>query len=165
MLTGCSLLCRLAVRNGSITTVMTIITIIVFKSQPEDNTAVMIEMTIGRIYTISMLSNLNNRILMTGDSSDRSSPKRTAGVDTHGNPSTVVRIRQDIETHYQSDADAIPRGQTAYGTRKGDLESGDGASDREVGLVVHIARVLDDAVDINIVGSVDYAWVGYDTSF
>ncbi|KAJ7309413.1 hypothetical protein DFH08DRAFT_1049688 [Mycena albidolilacea] len=127
-----------AVRNGSITTVMTIITIIVFKSRPEDNTAVMIEMTIGRIYTTSMLSNLNNRILMTGDSSDRSSQKRTAGVDTHGNPSTVVCIRQDIETHYQSDADAIPMGKTAYGARKGDLESADGASDREVGLVVHV---------------------------
>jgi hypothetical protein len=94
----------------------------------------MIEMTIGRIYTISMLSNLNNRILMTGDSSDRSSPKRTAAGDTM--TPTVVRIRQDIETHYQSDTDVIPMGQTAYGARKGDLESGDGASDREVGLVV-----------------------------
>ncbi|KAJ7627266.1 hypothetical protein FB45DRAFT_920919 [Roridomyces roridus] len=50
-----------SLRNGSITTLMTIINIVVFKLQPQTNAAVMIEMTIGRIYTLSMLANLNNR--------------------------------------------------------------------------------------------------------
>ncbi|KAJ7243506.1 hypothetical protein C8J57DRAFT_1726006 [Mycena rebaudengoi] len=74
-----------SVRNGSITTVMTLINLVVFTLQPETNSAVMIEassssrhaihlllniswpqMTIGRIYTLSMLANLNNRTLLVG---------------------------------------------------------------------------------------------------
>ncbi|KAJ7277733.1 hypothetical protein C8J57DRAFT_1713427 [Mycena rebaudengoi] len=55
-----------SVRNGSITTVMTLINLAVFTLQPETNSAVMIEMTIGRIYTLSMLANLNNRTLLVG---------------------------------------------------------------------------------------------------
>ncbi|KAJ7908058.1 hypothetical protein B0H13DRAFT_2498819 [Mycena leptocephala] len=90
-----------SVRNGSITTMMTfvpsvllglhthhlisLINLVVFKLQPETNSAVMIEaspsplhaihvlldnswsqMTIGRIYTLSMLANLNNRTLLGG---------------------------------------------------------------------------------------------------
>ncbi|KAJ6586440.1 hypothetical protein DFH09DRAFT_1308468 [Mycena vulgaris] len=117
-----------AVRNGSITTIMTLIAIIVFKIQPETNSATMIEMTMGRIYTLSMLSNLNDRILMLAEAQGSSGPKRTNGVET---TATVLRIRQDVETHYQSDADAIPMRGTTYGTRKADLESGDGSSDRD----------------------------------
>ncbi|KAJ7777477.1 hypothetical protein B0H14DRAFT_329386 [Mycena olivaceomarginata] len=55
-----------SVRNGSITTMMTLVNLVVFKLQPETNSAVMIEMTIGRIYTLSMLANLNNRTLLVG---------------------------------------------------------------------------------------------------
>ncbi|KAJ7884244.1 hypothetical protein B0H13DRAFT_2537526 [Mycena leptocephala] len=90
-----------SVRNGSITTMMTfvpsvllglhthhlisLVNLVVFKLQPETNSAVMIEaspsplhaihvlldnswsqMTIGRIYTLSMLANLNNRTLLAG---------------------------------------------------------------------------------------------------
>ncbi|KAF7343201.1 hypothetical protein MVEN_01751300 [Mycena venus] len=50
-----------SLRNGSITTLITVVNLVVFKLQPETNSAVMIEMTIGRIYTLSMLANLNNR--------------------------------------------------------------------------------------------------------
>ncbi|KAJ6544985.1 hypothetical protein DFH09DRAFT_658171 [Mycena vulgaris] len=125
-----------SVRNGSITTAMTLITIIVFKNQPETNTATMIEMTIGRIYTLSMLSNLNNRSLLMGESQG-SSPvngRKTTNADV---TATVLRIRQDVETHYQSDVDAIPMGNTDYGLHKTrDIESGDGNSD--VNLVVTV---------------------------
>ncbi|KAJ7833930.1 hypothetical protein B0H14DRAFT_2799765 [Mycena olivaceomarginata] len=55
-----------SVRNGSITTMMTLVNLVVFKLQPETNSAVMIEMTIGRIYTLSMLANLNNRTVLVG---------------------------------------------------------------------------------------------------
>ncbi|KAJ7485885.1 hypothetical protein FB451DRAFT_1392609 [Mycena latifolia] len=131
-----------AVRNGSITTIMTLITVIVFKIQPETNTATMIEARIPllhdhrtHLHHVSMLSNLNNRALLADVGGLSSSAKRT------GNPEqtpTVLRIRQDIETHYQSDADAIPMHGTTYGAHKADLESGDGQSDRNVNLVVHV---------------------------
>ncbi|KAJ7701245.1 hypothetical protein B0H17DRAFT_1327751 [Mycena rosella] len=138
-----------AVRNGSITTAMTLITIIVFKIQPQTNTATMIEartslsrldftnnfaqMIIGRVYTISMLSNLNNRTLMMDEAQSSNGPKRTGQGDTP----TILRIRQDVETHYQSDVDVIPMQSIGYGG-KADLESGDGRSDRDVNLVVHV---------------------------
>ncbi|KAJ7490457.1 hypothetical protein FB451DRAFT_1220126 [Mycena latifolia] len=102
-----------AVRNGSITTVMTIITLVVFTLQPETNSAVMIEMTIGRVYTLSMLSNLNNRSVLLGESQSSSSKKATLDPNA-----TVLRIRQDVETHYQTDANTIQMGNLQYGVQK-----------------------------------------------
>ncbi|KAJ7290149.1 hypothetical protein C8J57DRAFT_1458800 [Mycena rebaudengoi] len=112
-----------AVRNGSITTTVTIITIVLFKLQPETNTALMLEITIGRVYSLCMLSNLNNRKWLnngtSGDNSSRSGPHRlgTAG-ETNSN-STVVRIQKDIE--YSSDRNAaIPMDPLAFGRSKQD---------------------------------------------
>ncbi|CAK5265479.1 unnamed protein product [Mycena citricolor] len=118
-----------SLRNGSITTIMTIITVIVFSAQPEANSATMIEITIGRIYTLSMLSNLNNRSSLFGGSTEGKTSDQTHhhhanhnNTNTQGNVPTVLRIRQDIETHYQRDA--IPM-ETRVGMNKseGDLES------------------------------------------
>ncbi|KAJ7614025.1 hypothetical protein FB45DRAFT_885590 [Roridomyces roridus] len=122
-----------SVRNGSITTIMTVVTVIIFSIQPETNSATMIEMTIGRIYTISMLSNLNNRTLL-GEAQGSSGAKKTHhGADT---TATVLRIHQEVETHYQYDNDAIPMNDTQYGGKKSiskDVESGDGNSEVGVG--------------------------------
>ncbi|KAJ7701377.1 hypothetical protein B0H17DRAFT_185750 [Mycena rosella] len=106
-----------AVRNGAITTVLTIITLVVFTLQPQTNSAAMIEVTIGRVYTISMLSNLNNRSVLLGDSQGSSSNKKTTEPNA-----TVLRIRQDVETHYQSDANTIQMGNLKYGGVQKTLE-------------------------------------------
>ncbi|KAJ7728806.1 hypothetical protein DFH07DRAFT_850779 [Mycena maculata] len=122
-----------AVRNGSITTIMTVITLVVFRLQPETNSAVMIEMTIGRVYTLSMLSNLNNRATLLGDSQTSGSNRKT----TDNPNSTIVRIQQDVETHYHTDADAIQMGDLEYGAQKTrEISSNDRHSD--VNLVVKV---------------------------
>ncbi|CAK5270628.1 unnamed protein product [Mycena citricolor] len=131
-----SLLRRLsleAVRNGSITTVMTIITLVIFTQQPGENSAVMIEMTIGRVYTLSMLSNLNNRSMLTGDS-QLSGSRKAGGNNTHHDHQTptMLRIRQDVETHYQIDSDPIQMGAMQKGREA--AANSDGTS--EVDLVV-----------------------------
>ncbi|KAJ7732168.1 hypothetical protein B0H16DRAFT_1582220 [Mycena metata] len=110
-----------AVRNGSITTAMTIITIVVFKLQPEANTAVMIEIIIGRVYSLCMLSNLNNRSWISdassgGDPSSKGTPTHRTVAETQ----TVVRVHQEVD---------IQMDPLEYGRRKqGDAESLDGAS-------------------------------------
>ncbi|KAJ7111936.1 hypothetical protein C8R44DRAFT_882966 [Mycena epipterygia] len=128
-----------AVRNGSITTLMTLVTVIHSSGHhdggkhpptfPSHQLIFYRQMTIGRIYTLSMLSNLNNRSLLMGASVHSNGTKKTQVEPA----TTTLRIRQDVETHYQSDADAIPMSHTEYGQKR-DLESGDGNSD--VGLVV-----------------------------
>ncbi|KAJ7692399.1 hypothetical protein B0H17DRAFT_1061390 [Mycena rosella] len=95
-----------AVRNGAITTVMTIITLVS-----------VIEVTIGRVYTLSMLSNLNNRSVLLGDSQGSSGSKKAIEPNA-----TVLRIRQDVETHYQSDANTIQMGNLQYGGVQKTLE-------------------------------------------
>ncbi|KAJ7067383.1 hypothetical protein C8F01DRAFT_1121120 [Mycena amicta] len=131
-----------SLRNGSITTIMTLITLVVYKAQPEANTATMIEMAVGRLYTLSMLANLNSREMRLGDSqtsaSSPSGARNKSGL-TNGNDQTptVLRIRQDVETHYQSDADAIPMSNIdQFGRTKRDLESGDGDANSDVDLPV-----------------------------
>ncbi|KAJ7078769.1 hypothetical protein C8R44DRAFT_863044 [Mycena epipterygia] len=119
-----------AVRNGSITTTVTIVTIILFKIQPETNSALMLEITIGRVYTLCMLSNLNNRIWLTNSSSGGDSASgpissiRIAnnGAETNG---TVVRIQKDVEYSTDDGSTGIPMDPLAYGKRKrGDVERG-----------------------------------------
>ncbi|KAJ7701376.1 hypothetical protein B0H17DRAFT_1045206 [Mycena rosella] len=95
-----------AVRNGAITTVMTIITLVVFTLQPQTNCAF-----------LSMLSNLNNRSVLLGDSQGSSSNKKTIEPNA-----TVLRIRQDVETHYQSDANTIQMDNLQYGGVQKTLE-------------------------------------------
>ncbi|KAJ7136844.1 hypothetical protein C8R44DRAFT_868943 [Mycena epipterygia] len=100
-----------AVRNGSITTIMTLdILYYRFKFQ----------MTIGRVYTLSMLSNLNKRSALLGESQGSNTKRTTADPSA-----TILRIRQDVETHYKSDTDAIQM--TDYDVHK--LNSTDGSSD------------------------------------
>ncbi|KAJ7683676.1 hypothetical protein B0H17DRAFT_1204974 [Mycena rosella] len=112
-----------SVRNGSITTIMTLVGIV---------------MTIGRVYSLSMLSNLNNRTLLNMGESQGSSGiagRKTANVET---TATILRIRQDVETHYQSDADAIPMSNIMMDHKTRDIESADANSDAGVNLVVTV---------------------------
>ncbi|KAJ7847605.1 hypothetical protein B0H14DRAFT_3453686 [Mycena olivaceomarginata] len=124
-----------AIRNGSITTTLTIVTIALFKIQPETNSALMLEITIGRVYTLCMLSNLNNRVWITNEASgavDVTSVafNRNFTTGTEFNKTTctsaTVRIQQDVE--YSTD-DGIEQGVSmdplGYGKRKpGDVEHG-----------------------------------------
>ncbi|KAJ7094164.1 hypothetical protein C8R44DRAFT_890533 [Mycena epipterygia] len=71
--------------NGSITTVMAIITFVIFTLHRRI-------MTIGRVYTLSMLS---------AESQSSTSHRKTLA--DAASP-TIMRIRQDIETYYRSDA-------------------------------------------------------------
>ncbi|KAJ7848357.1 hypothetical protein B0H14DRAFT_2768096 [Mycena olivaceomarginata] len=109
-----------SVRNGSITAAMTIATLIVFKLQPETNTALLIEMTIGRVYSLCMLVNLNSRgwILPEG-------PENYVGPSAKSAPTprmtladvtpTVVTVQQEV---------TIQMDPLTYGRRKpGDAES------------------------------------------
>ncbi|KAJ7739335.1 hypothetical protein B0H16DRAFT_1891062 [Mycena metata] len=112
-----------AVRNGSITTAMTIVTLIVFKLQPQTNTAPMIEITIGRVYSLCMLSNLNNRSWGSNASS-------SGGVlSSQGTPShhrTVDQAQSVVQVHREVDIRMDP---LEYGKRKqGDAESLNDAS-------------------------------------
>ncbi|KAJ7741710.1 hypothetical protein B0H16DRAFT_1890449 [Mycena metata] len=112
-----------AVRNGSITTAMTIVTLIVFKLQPQTNTAPMIEITIGRVYSLCMLSNLNNRSWGSNASS-------SGGVlSSQGTPShhrTVDQAQSVVQVHREVDIRMDP---LKYGKRKqGDAESLDDAT-------------------------------------
>ncbi|KAJ7587202.1 hypothetical protein C8J56DRAFT_93079 [Mycena floridula] len=117
-----------AVRNGSITTTMTIVTVVLFKIQPGTNSALMLEITIGRVYSLCMLSNLNSRPWAHSDSQGSSSkgmPNKNGvpGVETNPN-GTVVRIRQDVE-YTMDDTTTIPMDSLAFGRRKqDDIESG-----------------------------------------
>ncbi|KAF7312671.1 hypothetical protein MIND_00281400 [Mycena indigotica] len=130
-----------SLRNGTLTTLLTVVSIIVFQAQPELNTATMIEMTLGRIYTLSMLSNLNNRALMPGNSAQSTTSNARKTILSHDQSPTVLRIRQDVETHYQSDADSIPMDSTGFGRRtKEDLESGDGSSEVVLPVVVTVRQ-------------------------
>ncbi|KAJ7642547.1 hypothetical protein B0H17DRAFT_1339210 [Mycena rosella] len=120
-----------AVRNGSITTAVTIVTVIVFKVQPEMNSALMLEITIGRVYSLCMLSNLNSRIRLPDNSScgiesSKGSPFRLTV--SHGDTKdTVVRVQKDVQ--YTTDDDnssSIPMDSLAFGRRKQeDAESGE----------------------------------------
>ncbi|KAJ7499886.1 hypothetical protein FB451DRAFT_1549383 [Mycena latifolia] len=111
-----------AVRNGSITTTVTIVTIILFKIQPETNSALMLEITIGRVYSLCMLSNLNNRVWISnsssgGNESSKGGPHRMGG---HGGDSngTVVRIQKDVEYTTDHATSTIPMDSLAFGRRK-----------------------------------------------
>ncbi|KAJ6570986.1 hypothetical protein DFH09DRAFT_1362580 [Mycena vulgaris] len=121
-----------AVRNGAITTVISISTVIVSRFIPrrivrvddplrESQLIELFSMTVGRVYTLSMLSNLNNRATLLGDSQG-SSAKKT--LDANAN---ILRIRQDVETHFQVDGDVIQMGDIEYGgqnrTRHADSNS------------------------------------------
>ncbi|KAJ7683871.1 hypothetical protein B0H17DRAFT_1204860 [Mycena rosella] len=98
---------------------------------PETNTALMLEITIGRVYSLCMLSNLNNRIWLTDNSSrgiesSKGGPHRMAV--SHGDTKdTVVRIQKDVQ--YTTDDDnssRIPMDSLAFGRRKQeDAESGE----------------------------------------
>ncbi|KAJ7898816.1 hypothetical protein B0H14DRAFT_2674401, partial [Mycena olivaceomarginata] len=107
-----------SVRNGSITAAMTIATLIVFKLQPETNSKSV--MTIGRVYSLCMLVNLNGRgwILPEG-------PENYGGPSAKSAPTprmtladvtpTVVTVQQEVTIQM----DPLP-----YGRRKpGDAES------------------------------------------
>ncbi|KAJ7256093.1 hypothetical protein C8J57DRAFT_1651556 [Mycena rebaudengoi] len=119
-----------AVRNGSITTILML--------EPQTNTATMIEasitpavlsaigvlfsMTIGRVYTLSMLVNLNSR-RSKGATSQGSSSRKTTIASDHRKTAqefnlSVLRIQRDVETHYQTEADAIPLENPDYGFQK-----------------------------------------------
>ncbi|KAJ7794065.1 hypothetical protein B0H14DRAFT_3497389 [Mycena olivaceomarginata] len=115
-----------AVRNGSITTTVTIVTIILFKIQPETNSALMLEITIGRVYSLCMLSNLNNRVWISSSTSggrelSKGSPSnRIANNGSEAN-GTVVKIQKDVE--YTSDdhtASNIPMDSLVFGRQKQD---------------------------------------------
>ncbi|KAF7354366.1 hypothetical protein MVEN_01125200 [Mycena venus] len=123
-----------AIRNGSITTTITIVTVVLFKIQPETNSALMLEITIGRVYTLCMLSNLNNRAWIIKDSNggvvDVTSVafNRNFTTVTESNETTtaIVRIQKDIE--YSTDngnGQGIPMDPVVYGKRKpSDVEQG-----------------------------------------
>ncbi|KAJ6579652.1 hypothetical protein DFH09DRAFT_1147176 [Mycena vulgaris] len=119
-----------AVRNGSITTTVTIVTVILFKIQPETNSALMLEITIGRVYSLCMLSNLNNRAWKT-DSSTVGGYETTKGGVSHRIGSegagTIVRIQRDIEYTTDDHANStIPMDALAFDRRKqDDAESGE----------------------------------------
>ncbi|KAJ7688244.1 hypothetical protein B0H17DRAFT_1332191 [Mycena rosella] len=120
-----------AVRNGSITTAVTIVTVILFKAQPETNTALMLEITIGRVYSLCMLSNLNSRIWLPDNSSrgiesSKGSPFRLTV--SHGDTKdTVVRVQKDVQyTTGDDSSSSIPMDSLAFGRRKQeDAESGE----------------------------------------
>ncbi|KAJ7640195.1 hypothetical protein B0H17DRAFT_1216652 [Mycena rosella] len=106
-----------AVRNGSITTAATIVTVILFKAQPETNTALMLEITIGRVYSLCMLSNLNNRIWITDNSSRSSKGGSNRTAVSHGD--TVIRIQKDVQyTTDDVNSSGIPMDSLAFGRRK-----------------------------------------------
>ncbi|CAK5269598.1 unnamed protein product [Mycena citricolor] len=125
----CNAIRRLTIaslRNGAITTVL--IAVVIFCIQPETNTATMIEIIVGRIYSLSMLSNPNNRASLLGDTSlhGNKTSEANIGINPHGIDGNytggvpmVLRIRHDVETHYQRDA--IPM--EARGKEGGGLES------------------------------------------
>ncbi|KAJ7277147.1 hypothetical protein C8J57DRAFT_1308657 [Mycena rebaudengoi] len=115
-----------AVRNGSITTILIIIGIILFRVEPQTNTATMIEMTIGRVYTLSMLVNLNSR-RAEGATSQGSSSRKTTVASVHRKTAqefnlSSLGVRRDVETHYQTDT--IPLENPDYGFQKAhDIEN------------------------------------------
>ncbi|KAJ7037280.1 hypothetical protein C8F04DRAFT_421737 [Mycena alexandri] len=122
-----------AIRNGSITTTVTIATIVLFKIQPETNSALMLEITIGRVYTLCMLSNLNDRVWITNESSSAVhvtsvvfNRNFTTAVESNKTTSTIVRIQNDIE--YSTDdgnGQGLPMDPLMNGNRKsGDVEHG-----------------------------------------
>ncbi|KAJ7133999.1 hypothetical protein C8R43DRAFT_1205545 [Mycena crocata] len=111
-----SLLRRLmlsSLRNGSITTLLTI---------PTDK--------------LSMLSNLNNRQSLVGESGGSQSVSATGNAKrtvTNDPKDTVLRIRQDIETHYHTDdAEVIPMGDLEYGRK---AREADGTSDVDLAVM------------------------------
>ncbi|KAF8203511.1 hypothetical protein K438DRAFT_1964988 [Mycena galopus ATCC 62051] len=122
-----------AIRNGSITTTITIVTVVLFKIQPETNSALMLEITIGRVYTLCMLSNLNNRVWLTNQStgvvdvtSAAFNRNPTTATESNQTTSALVRIQTDIEhsTDYEN-GQRIPMDPLVYGKRKpGDMEHG-----------------------------------------
>ncbi|KAJ7066900.1 hypothetical protein B0H15DRAFT_872079 [Mycena belliarum] len=110
-----------AVRNGSITTAVTIVTIVLFKLQPETNTALMLEITIGRVYSLCMLSNLNNRVWRT-DTKHRiiestKAPTHGYGGETAAGAGTVVRIQKDVQYTVTRD-DGIPLDALPFGSSR-----------------------------------------------
>ncbi|KAJ7229341.1 hypothetical protein C8J57DRAFT_191552 [Mycena rebaudengoi] len=122
-----------AIRNGSITTTVTIVTVILFKIQPETNSALMLEITIGRVYTLCMLSNLNNRVWITNESSgavDVTSAafnrNFTTARESNKTTSAIVPIQKDIA--YSTDngsGQGIPMDPLVYGKREpGNVEHG-----------------------------------------
>ncbi|KAJ7215226.1 hypothetical protein C8J57DRAFT_1396811 [Mycena rebaudengoi] len=120
-----------AIRNGSITTTVTIVTVVLFKIQPETNSALMLEITIGRVYTLCMLSNLNNRVWITNESSgavDVTSAafNRNTARESNKTTSAIVPIQKDIA--YSTDDGSgrgIPMDPLVYGKREpGDVEHG-----------------------------------------
>ncbi|KAF7351966.1 hypothetical protein MVEN_01158700 [Mycena venus] len=133
----CSLIRRLilsSVRNGSVTTILTIILLSFYKLYPTNN--VWRQLIVGRFYTLSMLSNLNNRQDMLGSSSGTHSHsvsnKITGG--EHPTTGTALRIRQDIETHYHTDAESIPMGDLEYGIKAREVQE-DGTSDVDLSVM------------------------------
>ncbi|KAJ7494927.1 hypothetical protein FB451DRAFT_1550605 [Mycena latifolia] len=116
-----------------------IVTVVLFKIQLETNSVFMLEITIGRVYTLCMLSNLNNRVWITNESSgavDVTSAvfnrNFTTATESNKTTSAIVRIQKDIE--YSTDdgnGQGIPMDPLVYGKRKpGDMEH------RNIGYVV-----------------------------
>ncbi|KAJ6581815.1 hypothetical protein B0H19DRAFT_1370034 [Mycena capillaripes] len=136
--------------HGSITMVMSLITVVVFKIQPSTNTATMIEASvsmfpfpcqltvadrcIGRIYTLSMLSNLSNNCTLTLGESQGSS-----GIRQDRRPLGHNRQRPAHPARCRDILLPVRRGRDSHGQR--DLESGDGNSDvNSVGTVEKALR-------------------------
>ncbi|KAJ6518526.1 hypothetical protein DFH09DRAFT_1331883 [Mycena vulgaris] len=103
-----------ALRNGSITTAMTIATIVLFLAQPNTNNDHR-----SCLYIRTILANLNNRSTMRGEDTQHRTSERAIG---DPNTSVQVHIRRDIETQ---GANSMHMHDLQYGVKERELNSSD----------------------------------------
>jgi hypothetical protein len=99
-----SLLHRLAanaIQTGTVTSVLAIVTLLVFLTNPHSNLVIAFEFTLGRVYSLTLLYNLNQRRRITGSEKDSSGgfPERTHGLGPT-NPITLteIHVQCDVQT-------------------------------------------------------------------